>query len=810
MILVSTARLIHATLALLTFAVLAATAVYAPQGQWGADAGARQACYFAIAVFAASLKVHGADLPGANSMTFLFVIIALVELDLRDTVIIGSSAVVVQSAFRRMTAVRAAETLSALISTIAAALVSQLMYRSDVLRVLQLEAPVRLVLAVTAAFVAYHLPPAIAGFMTDGYNRRRLFEALYLWSFPYHLIAGMITALYSFIYPFVHWYSPAFLLPMIYLIYVSYELYTRRLERQRAHADRVSSLHLRTIETLALAIEAKDHTTHDHLKRVQIYAAEIAKDLGLDESERMALRAAAVLHDIGKLAVPEHIVSKPGKLTPEEFEKMKIHPLVGAEILERARFPYPVCPIVRAHHEKWDGTGYPDGLTGEEIPIGARILAAVDCLDALASDRQYRRALPVDGAMQQVAARAGKDFDPRVVQALQRRYRELETIARDVQSDPLKPLTGDVVAATSETMPASPVESPPPPFIRSIGAAREEVQKLFELSHELGSSLGTRATFAVLSRGLGPLVPYDSMTLFLLSGSELRAQFVNGEDAGPGQGRSMPIGSGISGRVAATGKPAVNCDPSREGQGMDAFACMISVPLAGRHGVVGALSLYSKKRACYGADHLRLLNAIAPKLSLAVENGLTFKRAEDSATTDYLTGLPNAHSLFVHLDREVELSRYLTAPLGILVCDLNGFKHINDTQGHLTGNRLLHAAAQALKSRCREYDYVARMGGDEFVLVCSGLPHQALIDRIPDLRAAIRESGNEICGLGLLDASFGCACCPENGVTADQLLAHADREMYQDKARIKTGARYRSLVKPAIDRRRPAAVVTVQ
>src|ERR1019366_4935820 len=97
--------------------------------------------------------------------------------------------------------------------------------------------------------------------------------------------------------------------------------------------------------------------------------------------------------DIGKLAVPEHIISKPGRLTPEEFKKMQIHPVVGAEILATVDFPYPVVPIVRAHHERWDGSGYPHGLKGEQIPMGARILAAVDCLDALASDRQYRRAL---------------------------------------------------------------------------------------------------------------------------------------------------------------------------------------------------------------------------------------------------------------------------------------------------------------------------------------------------------------------------------------------------------------------------------
>ncbi len=153
--------------------------------------------------------------------------------------------------------------------------------------------------------------------------------------------------------------------------------------------------YLRTIEALALAIEAKDSTTHGHLQRVQVYAIDIGTVVGLKEEECNALRAASLLHDIGKLAVPEHIISKPGRLTPEEFEKMKIHPVVGAEILERVQFPYPVVPIVRAHHEKWDGTGYPYGLSGEDIPIGARILSVVDCLDALATDRQYRRALPL-------------------------------------------------------------------------------------------------------------------------------------------------------------------------------------------------------------------------------------------------------------------------------------------------------------------------------------------------------------------------------------------------------------------------------
>ncbi len=249
----------------------------------------------------------------------------------------------------------------------------------------------------------------------------------YFWSFPFYLLGASVAWVFGVLTEHGHPQSILLLLPVIYVIYRSYRMYLGHLEDEKKHVEQMAALHLRTIEALALAIDAKDHTTHEHLSRVRTYAVESGAGNELCRtSELEALRAAALLHDIGKLAVPEHIISKPGKLTPEEFEKMKIHPVVGAEILERVEFPYPVVPIVRSHHEKWDGTGYPDGLKGEEIPIGARILSAVDCLDALASDRQYRRALPLDQAMAEVAKLSGKSFDPEVVAVLQTRYVELE------------------------------------------------------------------------------------------------------------------------------------------------------------------------------------------------------------------------------------------------------------------------------------------------------------------------------------------------------------------------------------------------
>ena len=265
--------------------------------------------------------------------------------------------------------------------------------------------------------------------LTAGKAIYRTWYDTYFWVFQYHMVGAGIAWLIVVLLHQETWHAALFLFPMVYWIYRSYRSYIDRLEKDKRHVEEMAGLHLRTIEALALAIEAKDATTHDNLQRVRVYATEIGKDVGMDSNELEALKAAALLHDIGKLAVPEHIISKPGKLTPEEFEKMKIHPLVGAEILEEVKFPYPVVPIVRAHHEKWDGSGYPFGLSREEIPMGARILSAVDCLDALASDRQYRRAMPLDQAMNIVIAESNKSFDPVIVEILQRRYVELERMA---------------------------------------------------------------------------------------------------------------------------------------------------------------------------------------------------------------------------------------------------------------------------------------------------------------------------------------------------------------------------------------------
>jgi diguanylate cyclase (GGDEF)-like protein/putative nucleotidyltransferase with HDIG domain len=526
---------------------------------------------------------------------------------------------------------------------------------------------------------------------------------------------------------------------------------------------------------------------------VRTYAVEIALELELGEQDLAAIRAATLLHDIGKLAVPDHIINKPGRLTPEEFEKMKIHPTVGADILDKIAFNYPVASIVRAHHEKWNGQGYPYGLKGEEIPIGARILAAVDCLDALSSDRQYRKALPLDEAMKKVAAAAGTSFDPKVVEILQRRYLELESLAvrslqesqTDAHSFNYSVERGEQPDAGFELnlnrRPGSHTD-----FLSSIASARQEAHTLFELSQDLGNSLSLDETLSLFAMRLRRLVPYDSIVAFIRKGDLLVPEFVSGENFRLLSSLEITVGTGLCGWVAQNARPIVNGNPSVEtGFVQDArtseLRSALAVPLQGLSGPVGVLALYQAEANAFTSDHLRVLQVITSKLALFIENALKYRQAESSAISDFLTGMPNARALSMHLDQELARCKREHSTAAIMVCDLNGFKEINDRYGHLAGDKVLKIFAGLMRKACREYDYPARMGGDEFVIVAPNMTPGSVSERATLLNAMAQEASREVCGTDLLSVSLGAVFYPQDGSDTEHLLAEADRKMYAAK-----------------------------
>src|SRR5437762_4111548 len=241
----------------------------------------------------------------------------------------------------------------------------------------------------------------------------------FMWSAPSYFVGALAAAGVAIVVSRSagsnYWIALLAAAPL-YLTYRSYKIYLGRIEDEQRHVQEVSDLHLATIEALALAIDAKDRTGKSHIRRVQVFAAGLARSIGLSENEVQGVKTAALLPDIGKLAVPEHILSKPGPLTQEEFQKIRIHPQVGAEIIAGVPFPYPVAPLILSHHERWDGKGYPAGMKGDEIPAGARILAVVDYFDALMSERPYHKAMSFDAAIGLLRQESGKALDPRVVQ----------------------------------------------------------------------------------------------------------------------------------------------------------------------------------------------------------------------------------------------------------------------------------------------------------------------------------------------------------------------------------------------------------
>jgi len=767
--------------------------------QWTPHNLTRALCFLLVSAIASALKVTLPTITGTMSVNFLFILIGIVELDFPSTLIIGCTGSLIQCLWKSKTKPKPFQVIFNTGAMAVSVTASYYVYHANMAGMPSDANPLRLGVTACMFFLMNTIPVAAAIAMTEHKSLTRIWYDCYFWCFPYYLGGASIAWILSVFSRQTHWHASLVLIPVIYFIYRSYRTYLGRLEDEKVHVEEMAALHLRTIEALALAIEAKDHTTHDHLRRVRIYAMEIAKDLGLSASDMQALRAAALLHDIGKLAVPEQIISKPGKLTPEEFEKIKIHPVVGAEILERVQFPYPVVPIVRAHHEKWDGSGYPLGLKGEEIPMGARILAVVDCLDALASNRQYRRAMPLERAMEIIAADSGKSFDPKVVEVLERRYVELEQMAHAQTWDKKRLSTN--LKIDKGIAPAAGFEQSSPQVnghrdtfdpLSSIAAARQEVQMLFELTQDLGNSLSLNETLSVVSVRLKRLVPYDSIAVYVVRDQKLMPEYVNGENFRLFSSLEIPVGEGLSGWVAQNRKPILNGNPSVEAGYMgdpgkfSTLRSALAVPLEGLNGAVGVLALYRAEKDAFTRDNLRILLAISSKVSLAVENALKYRLVENSATIDYLTNLPNARSLFLRLDSELARCRRMNIPLAVLVCDLDGFKQVNDCFGHLTGNKVLSSVANGLKENCREYDYVARMGGDEFVLLLPHITPDSVDERISDLVRIAAEAGEVVQGKRLLSMSVGEAFFPMDGDNAEELLATADRRMYKSKQQQKT------------------------
>jgi diguanylate cyclase (GGDEF)-like protein/putative nucleotidyltransferase with HDIG domain len=571
---------------------------------------------------------------------------------------------------------------------------------------------------------------------------------------------------------------------------------TRRGEEAKLrHIQEIADLHMNTIESLAIAIDAKDQTTHGHVRRTQIYAMELGRILGVSDEELHALRAGALLHDVGKLAVPEYILNKPGKLTAAEFEKMKIHTVVGGDIIKRVNFPYPVEDIVRFHHEKWDGSGYPKGLRAEQIPLVARIISVVDFYDATRCDRPYRVGMKREDSLSLLRKMANSSFDPRVVEMFVGNIEHFDNLIaeQDIQEQvaseedaengarPDAGLASDILGSAADGDAG----------FRSIAEAQREVFALHEIAQTIGSSLNLQDTVTLVSSKLRSIVPFDTCIIYLVDDRTGKAVAVHasGDNAEAFARRRMTVGEGISGWVIANARSMCNTSPELDLVGIPEeissnIRGVLVSPLIREDGAFGAITVYSKTRTSYSTEHVRLLESVSQHASIALNNAMTFEKTKESALTDTLTDLPNARSFHLALEQRVaECQRLNREPLSLLSMDLDDFKQINDTHGHAIGDRMLASVAAIIKKQFRQMDILARYAGDEFVAImpmASGDVAEMVAERI---RTAV-ESHDFTIRTGRttrIGISIGIACFPNDGESAEELLSQAGHKMQQDK-----------------------------
>jgi putative nucleotidyltransferase with HDIG domain len=405
----------------------------------------------------------------------------------------------------------------------------------------------------------------------------------------------------------------AIILPILLITYVTHRSSLGRIEDSKRHVEQLSDLYLSTIETLAMAVDAKDQITHGHIRRVQVYAVELAKLLGVkDERQLKAIEAAALLHDMGKLAIPEHILNKPGKLTGAEFDKMKLHADIGADLLSAVKFPYPVVPIVRHHHEQWNGNGYPAGISGTDIPLGARILSVVDCFDALTSDRPYRPRLTNEDAFATILKGRGALYDPLVVDTFLKAYPQIAPLAIRAGAESTSLM--DVSARSDERKESSPLQR--------IRISATETSLLDSSERVIASAKTGPEAIDAAAQCLRQLSAARVFAFFRYDRNRdvLTCEYASGDKDGLLTGLSMAVGTRVSGWTAATRRASINANAALDLANIaDYFnpplRSVLCSPVVAEEQLVGVFTAYSSKPEPFSDGQTYAFECIAGSLS---------------------------------------------------------------------------------------------------------------------------------------------------------------------------------------------------
>jgi diguanylate cyclase (GGDEF)-like protein/putative nucleotidyltransferase with HDIG domain len=593
-----------------------------------------------------------------------------------------------------------------------------------------------------------------------------------------------------------------FSVPIAIILYHVYLFYIQRAQQAEAHFKKLNGVFLQTIEAMAMSVDAKDRYTHGHIRRVQVFAEELAKCCGIsDENQLMALKAGALLHDIGKIAIPEYILNKPTVLTAGEFEKMKLHPIVGANILKNIEFPYPVIPAVRSHHERWDGRGYPDGLKGEEIPLIARILSLVDCYDALTTDRPYRSPMKRSELEEFFTREAGKAYDPHLVETFLKNLDRLEAAEKAAEL-PSQDIWGIRAESKEERPSVRPLERVQPTIsyqnaLRVDSRIQREIYSVFEFTQADIHGLDRSDVLYFMGRKLQNVLTFDAGAFFLadLDSGEVIAERTVGPSGAILEGVRLRLEQKLTGWVAANNQALSNLPPFPDFLSYPEigtkFALSAIAPMNSSGTVVGAISLYRFDNTKFTEEEFRRLELLASQTAIALSR-LRSTAGDEPVLFDNPTGLPNAFQLHLMFDQvSIDAKRY-EYPLALLTIQAENSAKGRRRFGLTTIQDAVNFAAGILRGELRDTDLLTRCGPHEFVVLSPGTTREqaeALKSRVQDVLDRSPYKINSESQVSVR-ASVGVAVFPEDGTSLRDLLSCAENRLTEDRE-LRAAARQR-------------------
>jgi putative nucleotidyltransferase with HDIG domain/diguanylate cyclase (GGDEF)-like protein len=614
---------------------------------------------------------------------------------------------------------------------------------------------------------------AIAIALDKGGSPFRIWRENFAWLSVNYFCGASVAMLLGSYAKNLDFTSLALIIPLLLVLYLTFTASMGRVEDANRHLSQLNSLYMSTIETLAMAIDAKDQITHGHIRRVQHYAVSLAKAAGIrEEAQLRAIEAAALLHDMGKLAVPEYILNKPSALTPAEFEKMKLHASVGADILSSIEFPYPVVPIVRHHHENWDGSGYPDGLKGAEIPIGARVLSVVDCFDALTSDRPYRPRLSDVDALKILEERRGRMYDPLVVDCFLRIHADLSE--------------RELPAASNRTAFAAITEASQPAIVSNevsrledISASTEEMLTLYELAKGLSGHTALDDAGDVIFKHLRRILPASTCVFFVydVETDELVAAHASGEHSHAFQGLRIVLGQRLTGWVAANRQTILNSDPVLDLGEVSRnlrprLRSCLSTPLLVRTELVGVLSVYSTARDSFSEDHRRIVESISGQVAQTVRQSLDYEISRTSRLRDGVTGLPQLEHV-KHLVSSAA-SGEAAYPFSLILVRVDDLSVVTSELGLPNAHGLLERVAASMRKVLSSADVLCRSSSDqEFVALLLNTDSQTCFQVASRLDSTLKSEvlGTRESSQGHHFARISHATAPQDGPDVEDLLS---------------------------------------